>query len=302
MRTLSSLPARRRLLAPVALVAAGTLLLSACGSDDGGSGEGGGGANAEAPLFDQLPAEVQESGVLRVGTNAAYAPMEYVEGDDIVGVDPDLGAALGEQLGVEFEFTNAPFDSLLTSLSSGRLDVVMSAMSDTAERQETVDFVDYFNSGTSILVAAGNPEGIQTLDDLCGKTIALQKATTMEEIAEAQKERCATEGLGELTVNTYENDTDALLQVRQGRAVADLNDFPVAAYNAQNSEGAYEVVGEMTDAGPFGIAVPKEDTQLRDAIAAALDAIIADGSYAEVLEKWNVSAGAVEAAEINGGS
>ncbi len=96
-----------------------------------------------------------------------------------------------------------------------------------------------------------------------------------------------------IKVLTFDKDTDALLQIKGGRAVADMNDFPVAAYNAKTSGGGndFEVVGEQIEAGPYGIGVRKEDTQLRDALQAALKAIIADGTYHRVLEKWNVSKG-----------
>ncbi|MDP9436122.1 MAG: ABC transporter substrate-binding protein [Actinomycetota bacterium] len=261
-------------------------------------------AAADAPLADRLPQQVRDAGVLRVGSDIAYAPVEFydTDGKTVIGIDPDIAAKLGEQLGVEFQFQNGTFDGLITSLRSKRIDVIISAMSDTPERQQQVDFVDYFTAGTSILVKKGNPEGIQGLDDFCGKTIALQRGTTQEEVAAEQAKKC--QGAGQpLKVLAFDRDTEALLQVKQGRAVADMNDFPVAAYNAQTSRGGndFEVVGEQIEAGPYGIAFRKEDTQLRDAVKEALDAIIENGDYAEVLEKWDVQQGAVQQATVNGG-
>lgn len=253
-----------------------------------------------------LPPAIKSAGVVKVGSDVAYAPVEFfdTDGKTVIGIDPDLAKAMGDKLGVRFEFTNATFDGLIPAVRSKRFDIVMSAMSDTKERQAQLDFVDYFNAGTSILVKKGNPEGITTLDDLCGKTIALQRGTTQEDVAKTQQAKCKTDGKGELKVLTFDKDTDALLQLKSGRAVADMNDFPVAAYNAQTSGGGndFEVVGEQIEAGPYGIGVRKEDTQLRDALKAALDAIIADGSYTAVLEKWNATAGAVTEATVNGGS
>ena len=278
--------------------------LAACGGGDDSATPAPSG-NADAPLADKLPQQYRDAGVIKVGSDVAYAPVEFfdTDGKTVIGIDPDLAAAMGEQLGVRFEFTNATFDGLITAVRSKRFDIVMSAMSDTKERQAELDFVDYFTVGTSILVKKGNPEGISTLDDLCGKTIALQRGTTQEEVAEEQKKTCEGKG-SSLKVLVFDKDTDALLQVKNGRAVADMNDFPVAAYNAQISGGGndFEVVGEQIDAGPYGIGVRKEDTELRDAIQAAMNAIIEDGSYAEVLKKWNVEKGAVDEAVINGAS
>jgi polar amino acid transport system substrate-binding protein len=169
----------------------------------------------------------------------------------------------------------------------------------TAEREKQISFISYFNAGTSILVKKGNPQAIATLADLCGKTVALQKGTTQEEVAKTQQAKC---GANKLTVRTFDRDTEALLQVKSGAAVADMNDFPVAAYNAQTSGGGsdFEVVGAQIDAGPYGIGLRKDDTQLRDALQAALKQVITDGSYDKVLSTWNVASGALKTAEVSG--
>ncbi|MCI0385547.1 ABC transporter substrate-binding protein [Streptomyces sp. CNQ085] len=306
--------ARRRLVAAAAVALTGSLLLTACGDQTDEGGESGGDTeskSSEAPLFDRLPKDIQSAGVIKVGSDIAYAPVEfYDENDEIAGIDPDLGEALGEQLGVEFEFGNGTFDGLITGLNSGRHDIIMSAMTDTKQRQEGlddkgekvgegVDFVDYFRAGSTILVKKGNPEGIKSLDDLCGETVALQRGTANEALAETQSEKCDKP----IKILAFDKDTEALLQVKQGRAVADINDYPVAAYNAKTSGGGedFEVVGDQIDAAPYGIAVSKENTQLRDAIKAALDAIIDNGEYQKVLEKWEVAGAGVEEATVNGG-
>ena len=286
-----------------ALALAAALALTGCGSDDDDPTVEPGASSGGAPLAELLPQAVRDAGVIKVGSDIAYAPVEFfdTDGKTAIGIDPDLGAALGKQLGVTFEFQNGTFDGLITSLRSKRIDVIMSAMSDTAERQKQIDFVDYFTAGTSILVKKGNPEGIKTLDDFCGKTIALQRGTTQDDVAKEQQKKCQAAGKP-LKVLAFDRDTEALLQVKQGRAVADMNDFPVAAYNAKTSGGGndFEVVGEQIEAGPYGIGVRKEDTQLRDALQKAMQAIIDNGEYAKVLEKWNVTQGAVTQATVNG--
>ncbi|MFF7846352.1 ABC transporter substrate-binding protein [Streptomyces sp. NPDC007910] len=304
-----------RLAAVAAIAVAGSMLLTACGDQtESGSAEGTSPSQkpaSTAPLFSKLPAEIQKSGVIKVGTDASYAPMEFTEGGKIVGVDPDIAQALSKQLGVKLEFVSGTFDGLITSIYTGRQDLIMSSMTDNKKRQEGlddagkkigkgIDFVDYFSSGVSLLVKKGNPQGINSLDDLCGKTVAVQRGTIYEDTFKAQAAKC---GDRKLTIQAFDTDAEAQTRVKAGGAVADLNDYPVAAYIAKTSGGGndFEVVGSQSDVGLFGIGVSKDKPQLRDAVKEALDAIIKDGSYAEVLKKWDVEDSAVKSATVNAG-
>ncbi|MFF0427237.1 ABC transporter substrate-binding protein [Streptomyces sp. NPDC004520] len=303
-----------RLAAVAAIAVAGSMLLTACGDQTESANtpkETGSASAGKAPLFSKLPADIQKSGVVKVGTDASYAPMEYTDGGKIVGIDPDLGEALSKQLGVRFEFVSGTFDGLITSIYTGRQQLIMSAMTDNKKRQEGlddsgkkigkgIDFVDYFSSGVSLLVKKGNPQGINSLDDLCGKTVAVQRGTIYEDTFKAQAAKC---GDKKLTIQAFDTDAEAQTRVKAGGAVADLNDYPVASYIAKTSGGGkdFEVTGNQSDVGLFGIGVSKDNTQLRDAVKEALDAIIKDGSYAEVLKKWNVEDSAVKSATVNAG-
>ncbi|MEV7672603.1 MULTISPECIES: ABC transporter substrate-binding protein [unclassified Streptomyces] len=304
-----------RLAAVAAIAVAGSMLMTACGDQtEGGSAEGTSSSQkpaSTAPLFSKLPADIQKSGVIKVGTDASYAPMEFTEGGKIVGVDPDIAQALSKQLGVKLEFVSGTFDGLITSIYSGRQNLIMSSMTDNKKRQEGlddngkkigkgIDFVDYFSSGVSLLVKKGNPQGINSLDDLCGKTVAVQRGTIYEDTFKAQATKC---GDKKLTIQAFDTDAEAQTRVKAGGAVADLNDYPVAAYIAKTSGGGndFEVVGSQSDVGLFGIGVSKDKPQLRDAVKEALDAIIKDGSYAEVLKKWDVEDSAVTSATVNAG-
>ncbi|MFD7261209.1 ABC transporter substrate-binding protein [Streptomyces sp. NPDC059874] len=302
--------ARSRIAAVGAIAVAGALILTGCG-DQTDNGTKAKDKTSDAPLFSKLPKKIQDAGVIKVGTDAAYAPMEFTEGGKIVGVDPDIADALGKQLGVKFQFTSGTFDGLITSLETGRQDIAMSSITDNKRRQEGldekgakigkgVDFVDYFSSGVSLIVKKGNPDNIKSLDDLCGKTVAVQRGTIYEDTFKAQAEKC---GDKKLTIEAFDTDAEAQTRVKAGGAVADMNDYPVAAYIAKTSGGGndFEVGGQQSDVGLFGIAVAKENTQLRDALKEALDAIIKDGSYAKVLEKWDVKGSAVPSATVNAG-
>ncbi|WP_059012209.1 ABC transporter substrate-binding protein [Streptomyces specialis] len=314
--TPSSTRRSRRLAAAGAIVAAGTLLLGACGdqTDDAGDGDSSGTgaseepAGADAPLFDLLPADIQRAGEINVGSDIAYPPIEYRDEDDrITGIDPAIGAALGEVLGVEFTFENGTFAGLILGMNNGRHDIVMSAMTDTRERQQGAsedaeggaDFVNYFRAGSALLVPAGNPEGIETLDDLCGRTVAAQQGTANADLVAAQQEECDDP----IEPLISEVDTDSITALQTGRAAAVVTDYPVALYNAREAGGGdlFEVAGDQIDAAPYGIAVPTGETELRDALQAALQEIIDNGTYADILAEWDAEAGAVEEATINAG-
>jgi polar amino acid transport system substrate-binding protein len=306
--------AKSRTAAVGAIAVAGALLLTGCGDQTDEGNDVSTSETSAAPLADKLPDDIRKAGVIKVGSDIAYAPVEFKDGSGkTVGIDPDLADAMGKQLGVKFEFENGTFDTLITGLRSDRYDIAMSAMTDTKDRQEGVDsetgkkvgegvdFVDYFTAGVSIYTKKGDDQGIKTWSDLCGKKIVLQRGTVSEDLAKAEAEKCPK---GEkLTIEAYDNDQQAQTRLRAGGADAGSSDFPVAAYAVKTSGGGndFQLVGEQVEAAPYGIAVAKEDTQLRDALKAALDEIIKNGEYQKVLDKWGVAEGAVKEATINGG-
>ncbi|MFF6976337.1 ABC transporter substrate-binding protein [Streptomyces sp. NPDC008343] len=307
---------RSRLAAVGSIAVAGALILTGCGDQtkDSGSESTDGATTSSAPLADKLPSDIRDKGVIKVGSDIAYAPVEFKDSaGKTVGIDPDLAAAMGKQLGVTFEFENGTFDSLITGLRSDRYDIAMSAMTDTKDRQEGidsetgkkvgegVDFIDYFTAGVSIYTQKGKNTDIKTWSDLCGKKIVVQRGTVSEDLAKAEAKKCT--GGKTITIEAFDNDQQAQTRLRSGGAAAGSSDFPVAAYAVKTSGGGndFQLVGEQVEAAPYGIAVAKNDTQLRDALKAALDAIIANGEYDKVVKKWGVEAGAVKEATINGG-
>jgi polar amino acid transport system substrate-binding protein len=269
-----------------AIVAAGLVMAAAgCGSD---ADPGAGGSAAKA-------------GVLKVATDATFPPFEYVGADNrtMEGFDIDLGKALGKQLGAQVQFSQLSFDGLIPALRGGRFDLIMAAMADLPAREKQVDFVNYFRSGLGILVKKGNPEGITSLEDLCGKTVALQKGTAQVDLVTRQNEKCATK----MQIRTFPAETDAQLQVRTGRATADVTDYPVAVYTAKTAGGGdqFEVPDTpQYDETLYGIAVAKGNAELRDDVNAALERLIADGTYQQLLDKWGLGNLAIDEITING--
>jgi polar amino acid transport system substrate-binding protein len=299
-------PTRRRAGVPVA-VAALAVLAAACG---GGSATGTSSAASAVPtqtqnaaLNEKLPAAVRTAGTVKVGTEALYPPFESFGADNkaIVGLDPDIAAALGQVLGVSLPMTHTAFDGLLTALDGGRFDIVMAAVTDTKAREAKYDFVDYFMTGQAIVVKKGNPAGIKGVPDLCGKNVSVLVSSTQEKLlGEFNTKECAAE---KINVTALPSDKDALLQVRTGRADANFTQDAVGRYNARTIGGGnqFEVANsEPMLPTPVGIVVDKKNSQLRDALKAGLEELIANGTYAKILARNDLSGGAVKDVTING--
>lgn len=301
-----------RLAAVGAIAVTGALVLTGCGDqtkkDDSSS------STSSAPLASKLPSAIRDKGVITVGSDIAYAPVEFKDNaGNVVGLDPDLGAAMGKQLGVKFEFKNGTFDALLTGLRSNRYDIAMSAMTDNKNRQdgvdpdtgkkvgEGVDFVDYLTAGVSIYTRKGDTGNIASWSDLCGKKLAVERGTVSEDLAKSETKKCT--GGKKITIEPFDDDQQAQTRLRSGGADAASSDFPVAAYAVKTSGGGkdFQLVGDQVEAAPYGIAVAKSDTQLRDALKAAMDAVIKSGEYEKILTKWGAEDGAVKSSVINGG-
>lgn len=278
-----------------ALTSFSLLVAAACGDDDDDDGENGGDlvtADVDCSALEvDAPARIAEAGELTVASDLSYAPMEFVrEGtNDPIGVDVDIANCIASAWGVESNVQNTPFDAIIPALTSGQADIIMSSLSVTPERAEQVDFVEYMVAGSGILVEEGNPEDIASLEDLCGLNVAIQLGTVQIDEAEEQNATCDEP----MEIQTFEQNTDTIAAVSSGRAAAALMDYPVAAYGAAQIDGA-EVVGQQYNTGPYGIAVRKDDAEVRDAIQAAIDAMREGGQYDDILAYWGVEAGALD--------
>ncbi|WP_194793197.1 ABC transporter substrate-binding protein [Raineyella fluvialis] len=297
-----------RLIAVAAALAV-TGTMAACGGGSstpkaGGSASAASPAlNTAAPLYAKLPQAIKDKGNIQVGASIEYAPMEYydTDGKTVIGFDKEFTDLLSQKLGVPFVWNGTTFDGLITQLNSNRLDTIVSAMTDNPERQKQVDFVDYYQAGEVMLVQKGNPKGIKTVDDLCGKTVAVQRGTTQWDYLQGTVQpKCQSTGKP-LNLLAFDTESEALLQLKQGRADSGMQDYPVAAYNVKQSNGAYETAGDQVIANPLGIAVRKSDTQLRDALQQAVQATMDDGSYKKLIDKYDTPQGAIDKATINAG-
>ena len=262
---------------------------------------------ADAAAAALLPAKYKTAGI-NVASDIPYAPMEmFDDANKPTGFDYDLSQSIGQKLGVTVSFNKQAWDSIIPSLQAGNHDIIMSGMNDTVERQATLDYVDYFKGGFSIVVAKGNPQGVKTLTDLCGQPVTIQKATVQGDMLKALTPQCTAAGKKAVIINEYPSDPEALNALRAGKGVADVMDAPIAAYAAQTSgKGQYfDLITDAANPNGYqavytGIGVLKANKELTSALQAAVQSLINDGTYGKILAKWNLSNFGVQTATING--
>ncbi|SIM54398.1 ABC transporter substrate-binding protein [Micromonospora cremea] len=295
-------PKRTYSIATATLASAALLLgAAACGSTDQTTDASSTGT--PGPVSTLLPESVQEAGTLTIATDAQLPPNNFVgpDGKTIIGVSVDMGNAVAKALGVKATFVNTKFASLITGLQAGRYDIAMSGITDTAERQKQVDFVDFIESGQVFIVPKGNPGKVDSQDAMCGKTLSLVTGTISVDLAEAQSAKCVQAGQEQVTILKFPTVADALLQLTNGRADANIANLGKAAYQSKESGGKLEVAGKPFATSYDAVAVKKGDKEMIAALQYGFDKIIKDGTYQKILEKWDVQDSAVDKVVVNGG-
>jgi polar amino acid transport system substrate-binding protein len=242
-----------------------------------------------------------KSKTLKVAADATYAPNEFIasDGHTVVGMDPDLAKALAAVMGVKVQVVNATFDSIIPGLASGKYQLGMSSFTDTKARQKVVNFVTYFSAGTSFYVKAMGGPTINSLADLCGHSVGVERGTTQEMDATAQNAKCKSAGKPGVKVNVYPDQNAANLSISSGRSQVGMADSPVAAYIVKQSNGQFKLTGKPYNTAPYGIAVPK-GSGLDKPVLAALKVLMTNGKYKAILTKWGISEGAITNPKING--
>jgi polar amino acid transport system substrate-binding protein len=306
MRYINKRNARKTVVLGVSLAVAATVLAGcSAGGGDTGKTDAGSKATADSTLQAMLPADIKKAGVLKVGTEAFYPPFEYLDTDNetVIGLDMDLINAVGDELGLKVDVTNMAFDGLLPALDGKRIDVVVAAMTDTKARQEKYDFIDYFLTGQGIVVPKGNPAKIKGVEELCGlKVAALEGSTQLGLLEKFNTDQCRD---NPITPTALATDADAMLQVQSGRADASFSQDAVARFNvaAQGGGDKFDVANkEPLLPVVMGPMFTKANTELRDAVKAAVEKLIKDGTYQSILEKNNLESGAVTEPTINAGT
>ena len=248
----------------------------------------------------QVPAAVKAKGTLIVAADATYAPNEFIgsDGHTVVGMDADLAAALGQVLGLKVNMVNATFDTIIPGLASGKYNLGISSFTDTKVREKTVDFVTYFVAGTSFYVKTSGGPDVTSLAGLCGHKVAAEKGTTQQADAQAQAPKCASVGKP-VTLLIFNDQNAVNLALSSGRADVAMADSPVAAYQVKQSNGTFKLSGQPYGTAPYGIAIPK-NSGMAQPVLAAMEHLMANGTYMKILQKWGVQEGAISEPVING--
>lgn len=276
----------------LAAAAASALLLTGCTNNAAEE------SNTTAPVQESRSwQEIQESGVLLVGTITDYPPNEFkTEAGEPTGWAVELVEEIAAELGLTVEYELLLFDNILPRIQSGVIDLGVGSFTDTRERQGVVDFVNYYEAGS--LWAAAPGSGI-TPDTACGKTIAAMTGGTqlLFELPE-RSEECVANGEEPIEITQYVGQPEVTNAVLMGQADAFSADSPVAIDAVSALDGKLEIVGEIFDTAPYGFPVGK-GSDLAPQVRDALQTLIDDGRYAALLKKYNSDAGAITEAGIN---
>ncbi|WP_250289352.1 ABC transporter substrate-binding protein [Streptomyces atroolivaceus] len=315
------MPVHRTLTAALAaLTAAG--LLTACGSIDAGEDvirpkdEKDTGINIGPDqnrirgekvdaIAARVPAAVRERGTLRLGASAdASPPLGFYATDDKtrIGSETDLATLIADTLGLKPEFEEVSWENLFVGLDSSKFDGVLSNVTVTEERKEKYDFATYRLDNIAFEAKKGSGWKVKGPADVAGKTISVSSGTNQEKILVDWSEENVEAGREPVEIKYFQKDTDYYLALQSGRIDAYLGPSPSANYHVA-SAGQSEIVGTLSGGGD-GVqgkiaATTKKGSGLAEAYAAAIDHIIQDGSYGEVLKRWGLSNEAVEKSEIN---
>ncbi|YBV93943.1 ABC transporter substrate-binding protein (plasmid) [Phyllobacteriaceae bacterium JZ32] len=260
-------------------------------------------AGLDQKLHHMLPERIKSSGEIKVGTEPQTPPYNFFGEDNktIIGLEKDLRTEMGTRLGVKFVDMPAQFASIIPGIQAGRFDMGMSAFGDFIEREKIVDIVNYMLEGTSIIVLDGNPKGVHKLKDACGLRAGAVQGSIPLQLLDKQKTLCPADKL--LTVMQFPSNDQIKIALQSGRVDLSMDTTGVAAYSLKHQpEGSKKlelISGAQYAVGYQAMLVAKDNPQLRDALAATMQSMIDDGTYAKIFDKWGLGENKLDKVTIN---
>jgi polar amino acid transport system substrate-binding protein len=238
------------------------------------------------------PDAIAKAGKIVYCSDISGPPLEYYD-ENSKPIGSDIGTEIARRMGVAAEFNNTAFGGIIPALLAKHCDAIISQLIDRPARRAIVDFVDYQYSSNSLLVRTGNPKKIQGLDDISGVKIAVENGTAVLGMIQEQNKKFKEAGRPEANVIVYPKDTDALQALQIGQADVYGTTLESSAYYILKAPHIFEVAGPPFARVIDGIAVRKDESELRAAIQKAFDSMRADGSYLKILTKWHLEGDAL---------
>lgn len=254
-----------------------TVVFSGC---SGSSGDAGAAGKVQ---------EIKDAGKITMYTNAEFPPYEFMENNEIVGVDVEIGKKIAAELGVELEVVNAEFGGIVAAIASGKGDMAITGMTITDERKESVNFSTPYVDSVQYLIL---PEGsdIKVMEDLAGKSLGCQEGTTGAMLVEDEIADGALKDK-DVTLNQYKSAPIAMQDLVNGRIAAVVIDEMVAKSIAKGSAG-YEAIPFVYASGApvteqFGVAVNKDNTDLLEVIDTVVQKMVDDGEVSKLIDQFS---------------
>jgi polar amino acid transport system substrate-binding protein len=296
----------RRLTAGSAVLITALFGTVACGSGSSSTAATTSPASGGSSAASSLPAAIKSSGVLRVGTNVPFVPMEQYgpDGKTFQGIDLDLITAVADNLGLKVQIANANWDGLIPALNAGRYDVLAASFGDFVERQKVVDLVDMLKGGVSGITKSGDAAKYTDATSLCGKDVGVESGSATVQIAKTLSATCQKDGKSAIGQHVFPTDAGAVVALQSGRVDVVLDDTVVAQHLAatQSSRYAYVLPG-LGSPFYYAFVVSKKDPALSKAIQRAVNALIANGTYAKICAKYGITGGSlVTSATVDAGT
>ncbi|MDA4891047.1 transporter substrate-binding domain-containing protein [Streptomyces sp. MS2A] len=248
---------------------------------------------------DLVPAD--EDGVWIAAGSGQVAPLQYVPegGDSIIGIVADLTAEYAHRLGLELKIEQVSGGGTMPGVESGRYDAALAA-GDFAERRTTVSFVDILKGGTALLGSALAPADISGVEDLCGHSLAVTISSIQQTRADEENKACTDAGKDPIDIQAYDSVQAAVLAVQSQQAEVAWSDISPINVILAETPGQFELVGDLMWYAPYGVAIAADRADMAEAVRAALQSMLEDGTYAEILERWGSESLAMDEIEING--
>lgn len=269
----------KKKLLSILLIAACAFSMAACGSGNSSSGDSG--STAESSGSDETDVEdasgdnSSEGGKLIMATNAEFPPYEYHEGDEIVGIDAEIAAAIADELGMTLEIEDMAFDSIITAVSGGKADMGLAGMTVDPDRQKNVNFSETYAKAAQVIIVREDSD-IVGPDDLTGKKIGVQLGTTgdiyAEDIEDAEIER-------------YNKGMEAVQALQQSKIDAVVIDGEPAKVFVAENEGL-KLLDEPLTEEEYAIAIAKDNDELLEKINTALASLKDSGKLDEIVAKY----------------